>query len=56
MLTFSPGLRVPLKRKDDLIADIESHASDSEANHAAVCRFLLSLTTKAAIDAHIRSV
>ena len=55
-LTFSPGLGLPQKRKHELVDDIEMHASSSDGNHEAVCRFLLSLLTKPVIDAHIRSV
>ena len=54
-LTFSPGMALSQKRKHALIDDIEMHASSSEGNHEAVCRFLLSMLTKAVIDAHIRS-
>jgi hypothetical protein len=55
-LTFSQGLVLPQKRTHELVDDIEMHASSSDGNHEAVCRFLLSMLTKAAIDAHIRSV
>ena len=55
-LNFSPGFRLPQKRKHELVDDIEMHASSSDGNHEAVCRFLLSMLTKAVIDAHIRSV
>ena len=55
-LNFSPGFSLPQKRKHELVDDIEMHASSSDGNHEAVCRFLLSLLTKPVIDAHIRSV
>ena len=41
-LTFSQGLGLPQKRTHELVDDIEMHASSSDGNHEAVCRFLLS--------------
>ena len=53
---FSRGFKLPQKRKHELVDDIEMHASSSDGNHEAVCRFLLSMLTKAVIDGHIQSV
>ena len=53
---FSLGFKLPQKRKHELVDDIEMHASSSDGNHDAVCRFLLSMLTKAVIDGYIRSV
>ena len=55
-LYFSPGFRLSHKRKQELVDDIEMHASSSDGNHDAVCRFLLSMLTKSVIDGHIQSV
>ena len=55
-LSFSPGFRLSHKRKQELVDDIEMHASSSDGNHDAVCRFLLSMLTKSVIDGHIQSV
>ena len=55
-LNFSPGFRLPQKRKHELVDGIEMHASSSDGNHEAVCRFMLSTLTKAVIDGYIRSV
>ena len=55
-LTFSQGLVLPQMRTHELIDDIEMHASSSDGNHESVCRFMLSMLTKAVIDGYIRSV
>ena len=53
---FSRGFKLPQKRNHELVDDIEMHASSSDGNHDAVCRFLLSMLTKSVIDGHIQSV
>ena len=55
-LNFSQGLVLPQKRTHELVDVIEMHASSSDGNHEAVCRFMLSMLTKAVIDGYIRSV
>ena len=55
-LNFSPGFSLPQKRKHELVDDIILYASSSDGNHESVCRFMLSMLTKAVIDGYIRSV